>query len=190
MTLICEQLVTKHTLELLGREMLVALEAVAQGTSEGVALHLPELGDLNACGVKFQGGTHRGEELGTRLASHEDEEGFVLEGVDGVDDVVVAAEVELVGGLFRENLLQGGDVCRGIDAEETFLQSFHLHLSNRLAGGHQLAVDVGDAHAVAVHDGQMPDAAAHEALGTPGADASHTKEYHPLLGDTFHRLTA
>ena len=190
MTLICEQLVTKHTLELLGREMLVALEAVAQGTSEGVALHLPELGDLDACGVEFQGGTHRREELGFRLASHQDEQGFVLERVDGVDDIVIGVETEAVCGVGSEELVNGGDLGSRVDGVQTLTQDIGLHLADGLCGGHQLTVDVAGTDAVGINDGQLLDATSHQTLSTPRANATHAENDDTLLADAPHRLSA
>ena len=71
--LVLKQLVGIDALELAFGELLVALEAVAEGTSQGVTLHLPELSNLDACRVKFQGCTHRREEFCLCLAGQDDE---------------------------------------------------------------------------------------------------------------------
>ena len=116
--------------------------------------------------------------------------GFVFQGVDGIDDVVVTVEVELLGGLLREYLLQRCDVGHGIDGEQTLAEGFHLHLADGLGGGHQLAVDVGDAYTVAVDEGEVADAAAHQALGAPRAYAAHAEDDDAHVADTLHRLFA
>ena len=56
--LVFQQLIGKDALKLALGELLVALEAVAEGSGKGVTLNLPELGHLNFGGVEFQGGTH------------------------------------------------------------------------------------------------------------------------------------
>lgn len=79
------------------------------------------------------------------------------------------------------NLLQGCDVGIRVDVEQAFPQHLHLGLSDGLGGGHQLSVDVGYADGVAVHDGQMTDAAANQPFGTPAADSAHAEEDHPRV---------
>ena len=78
MSFVLQELVGIDTLELAFGELLVALEAVAEGAGKRVPLHFPELCGLDACGVELQGCSHRGEELRLRLASHEDEQCLVL----------------------------------------------------------------------------------------------------------------
>ena len=51
---VLQQLIAVDALELMAGELLVTLEAVAQGPCQWVALHLPELSHLNACRVQFQ----------------------------------------------------------------------------------------------------------------------------------------
>ena len=154
----------------------------------GVALHFPELGDLDSCGVEFQGSAHRGEKLGFRLASQEDEGCLILQRVDSIDDVVVVFQMEFGSTLLAEDLLQGRDLCRGIDAEQALAQRLHLYLSHGLRCCHQLAIDVGDAHTVGVDNSQMADATANQTLGAPRTYAAHAKDNHMLLGDVFHCL--
>jgi hypothetical protein len=55
-----------------------------------------------------------------------------------------------------------------------------------LHGGHELAVDVGDTHAVGVNDGEPTNAAAHQALGAPTAHAAHAENHHSRVGYGVH----
>ena len=133
-----------------------SLELAAQCAGQRTALHLPELVDVNARGVEFEGGTHRREEEGTRAGGHADEQRFVAQAVDGVDDAVVVAQGERVGGLGREDVLYGRDLGVGVDVEQTALEGIDLDLAYGVGRGHELAVDVGDADAVGVDDGETP----------------------------------
>ena len=74
----------------------------------------------------------------------------------------------------------------GINAQETLLQCFHLHLPHRFGCSHQLAVDIGDADTVAIHDGQIPYTTAHKALGAPRTNAANAEDNHPFLSDPRH----
>ena len=185
-----QQFVAIDAEELVLGEHLVFLEPVSQRTSQRVALDLPELRHLDACGVQLECCTHGREQPGFRLASQEYERRLVFQRVDGIDDVIVAVELEAVGSLFGEDLLQSGNLSLGIDGEQTLLQGIDLYLTDGLRRRHQLAIDVGDTHPVAVYDGQQADAAAHQALGTPRPDTAYAKYDYPLLGDMLHGLVA
>ena len=190
MAFVLKQFVGIDARELVLGELLVALESVAQSTRQGVALHLPELGHLDAGGVELEGSTHRRVETRLGLRGKEDEQCLVLQRVDGIDDIVVLVEVERVGGLFGKDLLKGSNLGRGVDGQESILECLHLDLTYGLGGGHQLTVDVGDAHAVGIDDGELADARAHQTLGTPRTDATHAKEDDALLTDALHGLIA
>ena len=88
----------------------------------GVALHLPELGYLDAGGVELQGCAHRRVELGVSIACHEDEQGLVFQRVNGVDDVVVGIKFETIGGLGGKELMTCGNLGVRIDGEQTLLE--------------------------------------------------------------------
>ena len=115
---------------------------------------------------------------------------LVLEAVNGVDDVVVGLELEHLSVFGGINLLHGVDFSLRINLQKAFLQHLHLDHSHRFGGGLQLPVDVSDADAVAVHNGEVTDAASHQALGAPTAHAPHTEDDDALAHDTLHRLLA
>jgi len=117
----------------------------------------------------------------------QDQPCLVLQAVDGVDDVVVGFQMELRGVLGGVDFLDGVDFRLRVDVEQPFLERFDLDLSHRLGGGLKLPVDVGDAHAVAIDDGEVADAVAHQTLGTPAPDAADTEDNDPPAGDAVHR---
>ena len=92
---------------------------------------------------------------------------LVLQRVDGIDDEVVFLHVEFVGCFRLLYFLIGGDVGIRVDIQQALAQCIHLHLADGAAGCHQLAVAVGHADAVAVHDGDVAHSASNESLGAP-----------------------
>ena len=123
MTTVLQQFIAIHALELALGELLLRLEFLSQGACQGVALHLPELGDLDAGGVELQGGTHRREELRLGFRSHQNEQCLVLQRVNSIDYIVVAAYIETFGRLSSKDLLQGSNLCRGVYAQQTLYKS-------------------------------------------------------------------
>ena len=90
-----------------------------------------------------------------------DEQGFVLQTVDGIDDIVVGLYPEAFGGISAIDLLECVDLGGRVDGKQTLLERFYFDLPHGFGGGHQLAVDVGDAHSVRVDNREMPDSGAY-----------------------------
>ena len=93
-----------------------------------------------------------------------------------------------IGGL--GGLLYGVDFRLGVDLQKPFFEHLYFHQPYRFGGGLQLPVHIGDAYAVAVHNGEVTDAAAHETLGAPTAHATHAKDDDTLVLNAFHHLLA
>ena len=174
-------------LELFARVLAYPFEPFAQGTRQRASLHFPELGHRHLGGVHLEGGSHGGVELARTFSGVQDQPCLVLQAVDGVDDVVIGFQMELRGVLGGVDFLDGVDFRLRVDVEQPFLERFDLDLSHRFGGGLELSVDVGDAHAVAIDDGEVADAVAHQALGAPAPDTAHAEDDDSLVGDAFHR---
>ena len=153
--------------EFAGGTLAQVLEAHAQGTSQRTAFHLPELADADVRGVGLQGCAHRGEEGGCRVGGSLDEQKLVFQGVDGIDDVVVAAEVERISRLLVVDGLNSDDVSIWVDGEQPFAQTRYLGNAHSECRSHELTVDVAGTDNIAVDDGQMTDARTDEGFGTP-----------------------
>jgi hypothetical protein len=54
--------------------------------------------------------------------------------------------------------------------------------------GHSLAVDIGYAYAVGIHQGEVPYAGADKSLGTPASHAPHTEHYHTTACRLLHEF--
>ena len=165
------------------------LEFIAECAGERASGHFPEFGDLDARGVHLEGGPHRGEYGGLRARGVPQQLHLVFEAIDGIDDIVECIQLEFFGIRFFVNVLQRYDVCVRVDFEQAFLEDFYLHLADGLGGGHQLAVHVGDAHAVGIYEHEFLDAAAaHEAFGAPAADSAEPEDDDALFVDVVHHV--
>ena len=189
-TFVRQHLGREHTKELFLRIGFRFSETLAHHAGQGTALHLPKLRHLYLGRIHFERSTHGREKLARAFGGVQNKVYLVLETVNGVDDVVVGLELELLGVLGGINLLHRIDLSLWIDLQKAFLQHLHLDHSHCFGGGLQLPVDIGDTHAVAVHDGEVTDAASHQTLGAPTAHAPHAEDDDALIHDTLHRLLA
>ena len=123
MAFILQKFIGVDTHEFTLRILPVALKTLTQGTCQWVTLHLPELSRFDTCGVELQGGTHRREELRLGFRSHQNEQCLVLQRVNSIDYIVVAAYIETFGRLSSKDLLQGSNLCRGVYAQQTLYKS-------------------------------------------------------------------
>ena len=164
---VLEEFFAVDAFELLGGEGFLVAELATEGCGKGATFDLPEFGDGDFGGVHLEGGSHGGEEGGIGLSGTKDEVGFVFEGVDGIDDVVVGGEVEGVGGLGTVDGLDGSDLSGGVDVEEALFENIDFNFADGGGGCHELAVDIGGADTVGIDDGEVLDAGTDEALGTP-----------------------
>ena len=117
-----------------------------------------------------------------------DEVGLGRETVDGVNDEIVVFETETVGGVRIIDLRAGDNLGVGVDGEEPVTENLDLQLSDSFGRSLHLPVEVGDIHRVAIDEGEVPHAAAHEALGAPAAHAAHAEEDNPHGREPRHRI--
>ena len=84
--------------------------------------------------------------------------------------------MELVGCFCLIDFLIGRDVGVRVDFLQAIAQRVYLHFAYGAACCNQLSVAVGDAHSVAVHDGDVAYAASYESLGALLSYASDTED--------------
>ena len=132
------------------------------------------------------GGKYRG--LGARGVPQQLH--LVFEAVDSIDDVVECVQLEFVRIRFFVDILESYDVGVRVDFEQTIFQHVHLDLPHGFRSGHQLAVHVGDAHAVRIDKHELLDAGTHEAFGAPTADSSEPEDDDALLVDVAHHVVS
>ena len=101
---------------------------------------------------------------------------FLCERVDGIDDYIIFVQPKTLGVFRIVNILDCSDFSFRVDAEQSFFQHLHFHLSHGLGGRHELSIHITDVHAIRVDDGEVFHPRSHQTLGTPTAHASHAKE--------------
>ena len=177
-----------YALEFLFRELLPVLELLAQAAGERTVADFPELIDTDFGRVELEGRAHGGEQRHGQTGGVEDEVRLGRETVDGVYHEIVVLEMETVGGVRVIDLRAGDNLGVGVDGEESPSENIDLQPPDSFGRGLHLPVEVGDVHGVAVHEGEMPDAAAHEAFGAPAAYTAHAEEDDSCGRKPRHRL--
>ncbi len=159
-------------------EGVLGAELFADLGEEAVVAGVGEVGDPDGGGVAPAAGGAAGDEGDAAVAAEGDEAAFVADAVDAVDDVVEGLVEDVVGGGGGEELLDGMDGGGGVDDANTVGEGFGFGLSDGGVEGVDLAVDVGDADFVEVHEGEAAEAGAGEGFDAPGTDAAEADDAH------------
>ena len=96
-----------------------------------------------------------------------EEEGFMARGIDGIDDGIVVMRQNLVGGFFGKKLLELDDFRVGVDVADAFGHGAGFLAADVGGGGVELAIDIGDADVIHIHEGDFSDSGAGECFGCP-----------------------
>lgn len=135
--------------------------------------------DSDGGGVASAAGAPAHDDGDARHMASRDHAGLVGHRINGVEDDVgpspvmrrVRAEETRQRGL-RDKLDAGLDGNAGLDVSQATGHDVGLGEAHGGLEGVNLAVDVGDAHLVEVHQGDAPHAGAGQGLGSPGSNAS------------------
>ena len=112
------------------------------------------------------------------------------DGVDGVHHIVELGEVEAVLGLRAEEGLVGSDLDVRVNVVDALLGHIHLEFAHGLAGGNDLAVEVGQADLIIVDEVQCAHTAAGQCLHRVAAHTADAKHGHAGIVQLFHCLCA
>ena len=82
------------------------------------------------------------------------------------------------------------DKAVGVDVVNPLLRRVRLKAAQGPAGGQDLAVEVGEAHNIMVHQVQRPDARARQRLEGIAADPAEAEHGHAAAAQLFHRRRA
>ena len=162
-----------------------ALESVAQRAGKRTTRHLAKLGGGYFRRINFQGRAHRREKCPSRrrglVCAAQNQVGLAGESVDGVDGIVVGADVEAcpVFGLIGGD--EASDVGIGVDVEEAPAEHLGFFHPYGRDGGRELSVEIRHGHGVGVHYREAAYARAHKGLRTPRPHAACAEEYHRTL---------
>lgn len=161
------------------RKAMVAPESSAQAGQKTIMRDAAEVPDSDGGGVASAAGSPADDDGDARHMASRDHAGLVGHRVNGVEDdvgpspVVLRVRAEEAGqrGL-RDKLDAGLDGNAGLDVTQAPGHDVGLGEAEGGLEGMKLAVDVGDAHLVKVHEGDAPHAGASKGLGSPGSNAS------------------
>ena len=111
-------------------------------------------------------------------------------GVHRIHDEVVDGQIDLWGGFGQIEQLARLDSQIRIDLQQALRHGVHLVPAHGLAGGDDLAIQIGDADSVIVEQVDRAEAAAHQRLRGVAADAAHAEDRHAGRGEPAHPLAA
>ena len=145
----------------------------------------------------FQGGSiqlvaraHAADDGRARCLRLHDQFQLALYRVDGIDHVVVLAEIELVGGVWHVERLVGVHHGVRVDIMDALFRHIHLVFAHRFAGGQDLAVQVGQADLVVINQVQRANAAACQCFHRIASNTANAKHGHTGVVQTLHCLFA
>ena len=151
---------------------------------------LVDVRDLEAGGVHLVACTHGADDGHTGLLALHDQRELAGDGVDGVHNIVELGEIEAVLRLGAEEGLVGRDLDVGVDVVDPLFRHIHLIFAHGLAGGDDLAVQVGQADLVVVDEVEGTHAAAGQRLHGIAAHAAHAEHGHTGVVQLGHCLRA
>ena len=111
-------------------------------------------------------------------------------GVDGVNNVVILREIELVCGFGSVEGLPAVDRHVGVYIKQALFGCFYLISADGFPGGEYLAVYVGEADLVVVDDVESAYAASCEGFSGESAYAAYSEYCHSGTGKLFHGFLA
>ncbi len=137
---------------------------------------LRDIGYLELCGVELVAGAHARDMAHARRLRGAGDVELGAHGVDGVDHVVVAAEVELVSRLGQVEAGVLGDCAIRVDRLDALFCDVDLALADGVPCGDDLAVEVGERDVVVVDDVDGAYTGARERLHREPPYAAHAKD--------------
>ena len=151
---------------------------------------LVDVRHLKAGGVHLVARAHGADDGGARLLGLDHKGDLAGDGVDGVHHIVVLGKVELILRFGGEEDLVSRDLDVGVDVMDALFRHIHLVLAHRLAGGHDLTVQVGQADLVVIDEVQRTHTAAGQRLDGIAAHAADAKHCHTGTVQLFHCFLA
>ncbi len=159
-----------------GREHVFAAEPPPDFLEQPVVRGQGQVGGLDAGGVASASGTadrHHGDVAAMAFG---EEERFLRDLVDGIDDAGKAGGEQGFRCAGGEELLDGFDVTCGVDGLGALGHDLDLWLSRGTLDGMDLAVCVRDADLVEINQRERSDAGAGKGFDCPGTDSADSDD--------------
>ena len=109
------------------------------------------------------------------------------DGVQAVNDIVIAGHVNLIGILGQVELLVGRHLACWIDVVHALGGNIHLGTADGAVQGKNLAVDVGHAHGVIIHQVKRAHTTARQRLDHIASHTADAEHRHTALRQALHR---
>ncbi len=107
------------------------------------------------------------------------------EAVDGVDDDIVLRQIKSCARVAVVGDGPGFNLRIGMNFEQAGFERLDFQLSNRFGCGLYLAVDIGLADHVVIHQRQLPQAGPDQRLAAPAADAADAEYNHMRIAQAL-----
>ena len=139
------------------------------------------IGNLESGCIQLVSGAHAADDGGSDIHSPLHQLQFSSHRIDGIYNIIIPGKIKLLR-RFREieHLISADNTIR-VDIQNASSGCLHFGHPHRGMGGKDLAVNVGNAHRVAVDEIQLPDAAAGQSFHRIAAYAADTKDSNPGL---------
>ena len=161
------------------RETMIISQPFAQLQQQGVLAGIGEIPHFDAGGVAASSRSAASDGKDAAAVALREEQGFVVGGIDGIDDGIKPLIENFRRGLFGEKFRDDPDFCRRMDGTGAFCHGFGFLPADLPVHGMELAVDIGDTDFIQVHQSETANAGARKGFHRPGTDASYADD-----GDT------
>lgn len=171
-------------------EPMVVSQTFAQLEEEGVFAGVGEVAHFDAGGIAPPTRAAAGDGENPAAVALGEEQGFVFGGIDGIDDGIEALIENFRSGFLRKKLRYNGDVAGGVDGAGAFGHGLGFLASDLAVHGVELAVDVGDADFIEIHESEVSDAGSGKRLHGPGSHAADADDGDSCSEEAFQRRLA
>lgn len=149
------------------RETVLFAEQAAGLLEQPVMGSPAEIGATDGGGITATAGTARDHDGQLAFLAFCNEQCFMLQAVDGIQDTGAGDGEEFFGGGRGKEFLDRMHATFRIDGQDSFLEDSYLGLAQLTADGRELAIGVADANFVQINQRQLPDASARQSLNGP-----------------------
>ena len=149
---------------------------------------LTDIRDHELAWIQSVAASHGRDHRGAGSMAAGDDVQFGRDRINGIDHVVVGAEIHMIPQAGQVEHRVGVDQDSGIDGQHPLPRDFHLGPSDRVLRSQDLTVDVGEIDLVIVHDVQGADAAASQCLQSVTANTANTKQEYTAAGQACDRF--
>jgi hypothetical protein len=156
-----------------GGELMLFPQVAAHFRQQFVVAGFGEIAGAHPGAIAAAPRAAAGDDREIFCAALREQQNLVGHAIDGIHDEIVFRGEQFVGRFGVEKAGFAGDAAFGIDGADALGHDLHLRAANGFGEGVELAVDVGDADFVQIHQSDRADARAGQGFGGPSADPAN-----------------